>query len=39
MPSILSSLVVDEYPTVAAMEVARAMDTWSKRPNGRGGNY
>jgi hypothetical protein len=39
VPSILSPLVVDEYPTVAAMEARSSLDSWSARPDGRGGMY
>jgi hypothetical protein len=39
VPSILSPLVVDEYPTVTAMEARSSLDSWSARPDGRGGLY
>jgi hypothetical protein len=39
LPAILSPLVVDEYPTVAAMEARTSMDAWKARPDGRGGFY
>jgi hypothetical protein len=39
LPSILSTLVVEEYPTVAAMEARSSIDAWNARPDGRGGNY
>jgi hypothetical protein len=39
VPSILSPLVVTEYPTVAAMEARSSLDSWRTRPDGRGGVY
>jgi hypothetical protein len=39
LPSILSPLVVDEYPTVTAMEARTSREAWSQRPDGRGGLY
>jgi hypothetical protein len=39
LPAILSPLVREEYPTVAAMEARWSMDAWQARPDGRGGVY
>jgi hypothetical protein len=39
LPAILSPLVVEEYPTVTAMEARHSMDAWANRPDGRGGVY
>jgi hypothetical protein len=39
IPSLLSSVVVDEYPTAAALEARSSIDAWQTRPDGRGGNY
>jgi hypothetical protein len=39
VPNILSTLIVDEYPTVAAMESRAMSQAWQARPNGKGGWY
>jgi hypothetical protein len=39
LPQILSPLVVDEFPTVAAMEARSALEAWNARPDGRSGQY
>jgi hypothetical protein len=39
MPEILNPLVIEEYPTVAAMEARAPLDAWAARPDGRGGMY
>ena len=39
LPNILSPLIVDEYPTVAAMESRAMAQAWQARPDGKGGWY
>jgi hypothetical protein len=39
LPAILSPLVMEEYPTAAAMEARSSVSAWQARPDGRGGQY
>jgi hypothetical protein len=39
IPGLLSTVVVDEYPTAAALEARTSIDAWQTRPDGRGGHY
>jgi hypothetical protein len=39
VPSILNPLIVEEYPTVAAMESKAMIDDWAHRPDGKSGVF
>jgi hypothetical protein len=39
IPGLLSTVIVDEYPTAAALEARTSIDAWQTRPDGRGGRY